>query len=564
MKRVVSTKELKDSISSFVSSYHGKNLVGSIDRSKTPKHRFTFIDLFAGAGGFSEGFMQAHTKDKWFDFLLGSDIDENCELTHHVRYNHQMGLGSKFLRKNITDHDFIDELKNQLAGEEVDVVAGGPPCQSFSLAGRRREFDVKNDLFYHYLRVIREFRPKYFVMENVKGIANKQGGKIKKEIISQIRSIVSDDSMELVKSFFSDLKSHRYAEWKKIFPMAKRKGGNILIEDAELDALLIKFEYEITHDIKKKERLRNKLIDKIEKNFNHIVRLPDIPYQFNKSNEVVRIIRQSISMLRNKVDYDNLSSELIRQKSKDNIDGSLISKDFDSFLQAIDNRTIIKNILKYSHELQELIFENNWAPTDGPFVKDRLKDIENGLNLYELSYDGCVEELKKHTQMDNKRYGFKGNFDELIETISLYKITDAPLLLDSSNYGVPQKRERIVFLGCRKDQKFIKSIVPSTDKPLNLQAALSDLDTTNKGGEETKYSKESNKGRMPKWYNVGPPFYVKSFDDLEQGKKYLCKNGTPLNSEKSNQSDNVKNRLKIIRQKGGYDRAKKLLDKKDY
>ena len=45
MKRVVSPKELKGSISSFVSSYHGKNLVGSIDRSKAPKHRFTFIDL---------------------------------------------------------------------------------------------------------------------------------------------------------------------------------------------------------------------------------------------------------------------------------------------------------------------------------------------------------------------------------------------------------------------------------------------------------------------------------------------------------------------------------------
>ena len=67
--------------------------------------------------------MQAHTKDKWFDFLLGSDIDENCELTHHVRYNHQLGLGSKFLRKNITDHNFIDVLKSELAGQDVDVIA---------------------------------------------------------------------------------------------------------------------------------------------------------------------------------------------------------------------------------------------------------------------------------------------------------------------------------------------------------------------------------------------------------------------------------------------------------
>ena len=67
--------------------------------------------------------------------------------------------------------------------------------------------------------------------------------------------------MELVKSFFSDLKRHRYAEWKKIFPMAKGKSGNIIIEDAQLDALLIKFEYEISHDVllAKKNYLVNEL-----------------------------------------------------------------------------------------------------------------------------------------------------------------------------------------------------------------------------------------------------------------------------------------------------------------
>lgn len=44
-----------------------------------------YLDLFAGAGGFSEGFMQAYTDDKFYDFRLASDINENCELTHRVR-----------------------------------------------------------------------------------------------------------------------------------------------------------------------------------------------------------------------------------------------------------------------------------------------------------------------------------------------------------------------------------------------------------------------------------------------------------------------------------------------
>lgn len=57
----------------------------------------TYLDLFAGAGGFSEGFIQAYTDDKYYDFRLASDINENCELTHRVRYNNMLGLDMKFL-----------------------------------------------------------------------------------------------------------------------------------------------------------------------------------------------------------------------------------------------------------------------------------------------------------------------------------------------------------------------------------------------------------------------------------------------------------------------------------
>lgn len=102
----------------------------------------TFVDMFAGAGGFSEGFLQAELGDKYYEFLLASDINPTCEVTHRIRYNHQFGLKTEFLTKDITSSDFIEELttriKEKFGAVDVDVLVGGPPCQSFSLAGERR------------------------------------------------------------------------------------------------------------------------------------------------------------------------------------------------------------------------------------------------------------------------------------------------------------------------------------------------------------------------------------------------------------------------------------------
>ena len=137
---------------------------------KQGKRPVTFVDLFAGAGGISEGFLQAYTDSKYYDFVLASDINENCELTHRVRYNNQLGLKTKFVTEDIMSPTFVADLQKALNGKEVDVVTGGPSCQSFSLSGRRKRFDKRDGLFNHYLKVIRALHPKYFVMENVKGL----------------------------------------------------------------------------------------------------------------------------------------------------------------------------------------------------------------------------------------------------------------------------------------------------------------------------------------------------------------------------------------------------------
>ena len=173
----------------------------------------TYLDLFAGAGGFSEGFMQAYTEDKYYDFRLASDINENCELTHRVRYNKMLGLDTKFICQDIMDDSFLPNLLKQIGRQKIDVITGGPSCQSFSLAGRRKKLDKRDDLFFHYLKVIKALRPKYFVMENVKGILTKDEGRIKERIIREIRSIVDDMKMSQLFAFLD-------YTLKPILPMA--------------------------------------------------------------------------------------------------------------------------------------------------------------------------------------------------------------------------------------------------------------------------------------------------------------------------------------------------------
>ena len=161
----------------------------------------TFVDMFAGAGGFSEGFLQVEEDGKHFDFLLGSDINPTCEVTHRMRYNEQLGMDTEFLTKDITDPDFIEELLERIQAKygdvTIDVLTGGPPCQSFSLAGERRKNDKKDDLFSYYLKVISTIRPKYFVMENVYGILTKDKGKVKERILKEIRNIVDFEHLKL-------------------------------------------------------------------------------------------------------------------------------------------------------------------------------------------------------------------------------------------------------------------------------------------------------------------------------------------------------------------------------
>lgn len=118
--------------------------------------KFKVVDLFSGAGGLTMGFNNEN-----YDILFGVEWDKFAAQTYSANFKHPM------LNEDITKLD-ASALREKYG--EADIVIGGPPCQGFSMAGKRDSKDPRNSMFMDYLRFVKAFNPKYFVLENVPGI----------------------------------------------------------------------------------------------------------------------------------------------------------------------------------------------------------------------------------------------------------------------------------------------------------------------------------------------------------------------------------------------------------
>lgn len=128
--------------------------------------KYKVLDLFSGAGGMAEGFLRAG-----FDVPYATDISPDASETYINRHK-QLNMKLNYCLGDINELANSSKLRDFL-GEDftnIDVVCGGPPCQGFSLAGKRDANDPRNKLVFSYLEILRELKPKYFVMENVTGL----------------------------------------------------------------------------------------------------------------------------------------------------------------------------------------------------------------------------------------------------------------------------------------------------------------------------------------------------------------------------------------------------------
>lgn len=143
-------------------------------------NKLVAIDLFCGCGGFSYGFQQAG-----FDMALGIDMWKDATVT----YKHNIS-GAQVINDDITSVSVADILKKaRMKVEDVDVIIGGPPCQGFSVSGKRMIDDPRNKLYKSFVEIVDEIRPKVFVMENVPGLIRLFGGKVKEQVLSDFSAI---------------------------------------------------------------------------------------------------------------------------------------------------------------------------------------------------------------------------------------------------------------------------------------------------------------------------------------------------------------------------------------
>ncbi len=176
-----------------------------------------FIDLFAGAGGLSEGFLR-----EGFTSIAHIEMNkEACDTLktrtayHYLKSKKKLNIYNSYLKKEISreelyaqvDKNELDAVINveisddtiggiferidgeisRLSIKNVDLIIGGPPCQAYSLIGRsrdpnRKEGDPKNFLYKQYMKFLIKYKPKMFVFENVVGLKSAKGGEYLKEI----------------------------------------------------------------------------------------------------------------------------------------------------------------------------------------------------------------------------------------------------------------------------------------------------------------------------------------------------------------------------------------------
>ncbi len=168
--------------------------------------KFTFIDFFAGIGGFRKGL-----EGIGGDCIFSSEIDKQCELTYRENF------GEDFSHYDIST---LDENKVP----KSDIICAGFPCQPFSIAGNRSGFnDIRSNVFFDLMRIVKKTKPKVVFLENVPNLKTHDKGKSFNLILSELESAGYTHYNEVLDSKFFNIPQSR----KRVYIIAFRNDLNI-------------------------------------------------------------------------------------------------------------------------------------------------------------------------------------------------------------------------------------------------------------------------------------------------------------------------------------------------
>ena len=158
------------------------------------------ISTFSGCGGASMGYHLAG-----YDVLLACEIDQHAVDTYKLNFP-----DTEVYHGDI--HDLTGEEIFKLTGlkkGELELFDGSPPCQGFSMSGKREFCDPKNQLYHEYIRLLRELEPKTFVMENVRGLVQGKMKLIFKDILTQLKQSGYDVQVKLMNAMYYNCATNR-------------------------------------------------------------------------------------------------------------------------------------------------------------------------------------------------------------------------------------------------------------------------------------------------------------------------------------------------------------------
>jgi len=201
------------------------------------------IDLFCGCGGMSKGLTESG-----LHIIAGIDIWDKAVESYNYNFEH-----------NAYCHDLTElppEKFNELYNKEnkqIDILVGGPPCQSYSIAGKRDKNDPRNTLFMEYIKYLNYFKPKAFIMENVIGILSKKTENNEKVIDIIMTQLSVDYNCIINKLYASDFEVPQNR--RRTIIVGIRKDLNIIPKEPELIIKTVKDRLPVKHILLPKEEI---------------------------------------------------------------------------------------------------------------------------------------------------------------------------------------------------------------------------------------------------------------------------------------------------------------------